>query len=211
MPKQRVRVPDTSDAPVRPARRRRAGGAEPAAATREAAAGAPPDVAGLQRLVGNRAVAQLLQAEAAAAAAAPPAAVRAIQRHRHRGGHGGGRRGGNEAPQEERPTATMRVQIQCAQPRFDLGEGINEAAEGDGVTTAQIEAAFTRLVNRLSGAVKRAARDRLDDVMNDLRGRVNANTGELGRNNSTSWYIDHPGTRAFRMDVENIRGRNLYA
>jgi hypothetical protein len=204
-----VRIPDTSDAPARPERQRRVAGSEAAPVTREATAAANPDVAGLQRLVGNRAMAQPLQA--GAGAAAPPAAVQAIQRHRHRGGHGGGRRGGVQAPQEERPTATMRVQIQCAQPRFDLGEGINEATEGAGVTTAEIQAAFNRLVNRLTGAVKRAARDRLVDVMADLQGRVNATTGELGRNNSTSWYIDHPGTRAFRMDVENIRGRNLYA
>jgi len=162
-----------------------------------------PTVQELQRTVGNQGTLALLRDAASADALAT-----IVQRHRHRGGHGA--RGGVGGPVPA-IVATMRVQIQCAEPRMDLGQGITETAPGVGVTTAQIQAAFNGLLQQLPGGIRRPARDRLGDVMGDLAGRVNAATGEVGRNNSTSWPIEARGMRGFRLDVENIRGRNLYS
>lgn len=206
MPKRRVRIPDTRGARARPKRERRAGENGPVPATREAIGGAASDVAGLQRLVGNRAVAQLLQSEAATRPAVSPAGARAVQRRHHR--HGGG----GQAPMVQAQPATMRVQIQAKKPKYDDGVGLTEATPGAGVTSAQIQAAITLMIQRfpLRGG-RTALTDTAAQVMADLAGRVNAATGELGRNNSTSWRVEFEDWTGFRIDVENIRGRNLYA
>jgi hypothetical protein len=108
--------------------------------------------------------------------------------------------------------ATMRVQVQAKSPKYDDGVGLTEATAGAGVTTAQIQAALTLLIQRFpSRGGREALTNTSAQVTTDLATRVNATTGELGRNNSTSWRVDFGGWTGFRIDVENIRGRNLYA
>ncbi len=205
--KSRVRVEAKTTAPETLQRRKRAeGGQEPTVRPNAKPSAQPtvqPTVQELQRMVGNQGTLALLRDAGSAAALAA-----VVQRRRFRAAQGGRGAVGGPVPAV---VATMRVQIQCADPRMDLGQAITETAPGVGVTTAQIRAAFNTLLQRLPGGLRRPASDRLEEVMADIAGRVNAATGELGTNNSTSWPIQQRGMRGFRMDVENIRGRNLYS
>jgi hypothetical protein len=187
------------------------GGRAPAEAAPAPRPGAAADIAALQRLAGNRAVTALLRAAGPAADALPaaPAPVQQALQRRH---HNHGRRAGAAVqPPVAALPATMRVQVQSKKPRYDDGIGLTEAVAGAGVTTAQIQAAIATMIARFpSRGGRDALNDTVGEVLADLATRVNP-AGEQGRNNSTSWRVDDPDYTGFRIDVENIRGRNLYA